>query len=90
MFIILSTVEGHLIQYIKGPGNLGSRFPIICGSIFMSYMKKNADLSYLIFTDRHDFTCIERKRQRKRRLFWTMIGAVASIYQLRNQSGHEI
>ena len=54
--------------------------------IFMLYVEKNANLSYLIFTDGHDFTCIERKRQRKRRLFWSMIGRVASIYQLRNQS----
>ena len=86
MFIALSTVGGYLMRYIKWPSNLGSWFPIICSPIFMSYIVKNANLSYLIFTDGHDFTCIERKRQRKRRLFWSMIGAVASIYQLRNQS----
>ena len=89
IFIWFSTAVGYLIYYIKWPSNVGSRFPIICGPIFMSCMEKNANLSYLIFTDGHDFTCIERKRQRKRRLFWTMIGTVASIYQLSSQSENQ-
>ena len=89
MFILFSTAWWYLIPYIKWPSNLCSRFSIICDPIFMSYMEKNANLSYLIFTDGHDFTCIERKRQRKRRLFWTMIGTVASIYQLSSQSENQ-
>ena len=89
MFITPSTVDGYLMRYIKWPSNLGYRFPIICGPISMSYMEKNANLSYLIFTDRHDFTCIERKRQRKRRLCWSMIGTEHYIYQLSNQSGQQ-
>ena len=86
IFIWSPTAVGYSIRYINWPSNLCSRFLMIYGPIFMSYMEKNANFSYLIFTDGHDFTCIERKRQRKRRLFWSMIGAVASIYQLRNQS----